>query len=195
MDNTVNVEVLYALESDMEILKEGLGLFLRRLSLEDIKEVKEIYDNNPKFFELLTGTKDVSSKYVVSEMEEGPPGFDKKNKYFIGIYLKDCHQMVGVADFLVSYPEEGEGCFGLLLLSEDFQDKGFGRQTVQLIERWAFEHHGVREITLGVELVNNRAYNFWKRCGYIPTGEIFENTVVEKRHDTELFVKVKESSS
>ena len=179
----------------MGILKEGLGLSLERLSLEDIEEVKAIYDKNPNFFQLLTGKKDVPSEYIVGEIEEAPPDFGKKNKYFIGIYLKDCHQMIGVADFLVSYPKEGEGCFGLLLISEDFQDKGFGRKTVELIESWAFEHHGVRKVNLGIELVNNKAYNFWKRCGYIPTGEIFINKVMEKHHDTELFVKVKESLS
>lgn len=193
MDDLVTDEVLYVLEGDMEILKEGLELSLERLSLEDIKEIELIYNNNPKFFELLTGIKDVTTEYVVSEIEDAPPDFDKKNKYFIGIYLKDCHQMIGVADFLISYPKEGKGCFGLLLLSEDFQNKGFGRKTVELVERWAFERHGVKEITLGVELANNRAYNFWKGCGYTPTGETFESTVMEKCHDTELFCKVNES--
>lgn len=179
----------------MEILQEGLGLSIRRVSLEDIEDVKVIYDNNPNFFHLLTGEKDVPLEYIITDIDEAPPDVDKKNKYFIGIYLKDCHQMIGVADFLVSYPKEREGCFGFLLISEDFQDKGYGRKTVELIESWAVQHHRIRKITLGVELVNSRAYNFWKKCGYIPTGEVFINIVMDRHHDTEVFVKVKENLS
>jgi len=134
LDDTTDDEVLYASEDDMEILKEGLELFLRRLSLEDIDEVKMIYDNNPEFFKLLAGVNNVPSEYVVSEIEGIPSDFNKNNIYFMGIYLKDGHQMIGVADFLVSYPEEGKGCFGLLLLSEDFHDQGFGGKTVELVE-------------------------------------------------------------
>ena len=174
----------------MDILEGGQGISLRRLSIEDLKEVKIVYENNPKFFELLFGEKDVPMEYIVSEIVEGPPNFDKNKEYFMGIYLKENHHMIGVADFLVSYPEEGKGCFGLLLLSEQYQDKGFGKKTVELVEKWAFEGFGVRKITLGVELVNNRAHNFWQRCGYIPTGEISENRVMGVNLDTEKFIKV-----
>ena len=129
MSIPINISLLkFALVNDMDTLKEGLGLSLTRLNLESIKEIEVIYKNNPKFFKLLAGIEDVPLEYIVSEIEEAPLGLDKRNKYFIGIYSKDSKKMLGVADFLINYPEEGEGVFGLLLLSEVFQDKGFGRK-------------------------------------------------------------------
>lgn len=174
----------------MKILTKGPNLYLRTLSYKDINEVERIYRESPGFFELLAGVKEVPPEYVLSDMEAVPPNFDKKNKYFIGVFLEDANQMIGVADFLISYPQYGKGCFGLLLLSEGFQSRGYGKEAVQQVEKWAYEQHGVREITLGVELINKKAYSFWTKCNYVPTGEYFENTVMGKIHKTEFFKKL-----
>jgi len=101
--------------------------------------------------------------------------------------------MIGVADFVVDYPKEGAGCFGLLLISEKFHNKGFGGKSVELIEDWAYKHHRIKEITLGIELINRKGYNFWIKHGYKPTGEIFSNEVMDIQNEAELFVKIKDS--
>ncbi len=123
----------------MKILTKGTNLYLRTLSYKDINEVERVYRESPGFLELLAGVKEVPSEYILSDMEAVPPNFNKENKYFIGVFLNDADQIIGVADFLVSYPQYGKGCFGLLLLSESFQSRGFGREAVQQVEKWAYE--------------------------------------------------------
>ncbi|MGQ3684314.1 MAG: GNAT family N-acetyltransferase [Candidatus Loosdrechtia sp.] len=174
----------------MKILEKDNDMFLVRLTSKNIHEVARIYQENPKFFKLLTGTEEIPLAYIEGEIEGIPQDFNKENKFFMGIFLKISNMMIGVADFLVSYPVYGKGCFGLLLLSEQFQSQGYGKKAVQLVEKWAYECYAVREITLGVELINKKAYAFWTKCGYVPTGEIFENTAMRQTHKTELFKKI-----
>ena len=128
------------------------------------------------------------SEHVLSDLKEGPPGYDAQ-KYFVGVFLGDTEEMVGVADFVVSYPAEGKGFLGLLLLAERYQRQGLGREAVGLLEQWAAREHAVREVDLGVELVNERARRFWRRCGYAPTGVTFVSRALGRDHDSELLRK------
>ncbi len=121
-------------------------------------------------------------------MKEGPPGFEA-NKHFLGLFLIETSELAGVADFVVAYPSEGQGCLGLLLLAERHQRKGLGEEAVALVEAWVLRDHGVHNVTLGVELVNERARRFWRRCGYEPTGEIFTSSALDREHPTEVLVK------
>lgn len=131
----------------------------------------------------------MSEEYVCDELNGVPSNFDSANKYFMGIFLNKTGQMIGVVDFLINYPEAGKGCLGLLLISEKVQSNGIGREALEIVEKWAHSQ-GIHEITLGVELVNKKAYRFWMKNAYLPTGEFFDNSTEGRANRAEGFRKI-----
>lgn len=169
-------------------LASGTRLLLRTLSASDLDAVGRVYRENRRFFQVLAGMDEPPLEHILKDMQEGPPGHEA-HKYFLGVCLRVSGALVGVADFVVNYPVSGKGCFGLLLLSERHQSAGLGTEAAELVEGWARDAHGVREVTLGVEVVNERARCFWRKCGYAPTGELFETSALGRTHQAELLVK------
>lgn len=161
---------------------------LRSLGAADLPDVLRVYHECPGFFLQVAGTARVPESYVREEMTGAPPGFDPAGKHFLGIHAGDDDELVGVVDFLVGYPQPGHGCLGLLLISERHRRRGLGAAAVAAVEAWAHAR-GVREATLGVELVNETALRFWRACGWIPTGELFEHEVLGRPQRAEVFRK------
>ncbi len=171
-------------------IERGEHLVLRRLGLENLDEVMALYQACPTFFLRLTGSAQATVEHVHADISEGPPGFDPERNVFIGLYDTSSDELVGCANVLVGWPEAGHGCFGLLLVSERQQRRGLGREASLLVERFAREQHGVRRMTLGVELVNAPALQFWQAMGYRSTGERFENLVMDRVLECEAFAKL-----
>ncbi len=163
-------------------------LALRALSAHDLDAVIAVYRDNRRFFQVLAGIDEPPIEHILSDMQEGPPGFES-HKHFLGVHLRASGELAGVADFVVDYPVVGKGIFGLLLLAERYQSAGLGTEAAHLVESWARESHGTHEATVGVELPNERARRFWRKCGYVPTGELFETATLGTTHQAELLTK------
>ncbi len=181
-------EGVLLMDDETQELASGPRLVLRTLRARDLDAVTGLYRANPRFFQTLAGVDEPPMEHILSDMQEGPPGYDA-HKYFLGVCLRESGELVGVADFVVGYPVAGKGFFGLLLLSEQHQSAGLGTEACELVEGWAREAHGVREVQIGVELVNEQAGRFWRKCGYAPTGELFETSALGRTHQAELLVK------
>jgi RimJ/RimL family protein N-acetyltransferase len=176
------------MDSETQGLASSSRLVLRTLSAHDLDAVMSVYRENRQFFQVLAGIDEPPMEHVLADMQEGPPGFES-HKHFLGLHLRENGELAGVADFVVDYPAAGKGFFGLLLLAERHQAAGLGTEAAELVERWARDSHGTREATLGVELVNERARRFWRKCGYVPTGELFETAALGKTHRAEILTK------
>ncbi|MCK6531080.1 GNAT family N-acetyltransferase [Myxococcota bacterium] len=169
-------------------LPTGERLAVVRLGEGDLDEVLEVYSDNRRFFSTVAGVDTPPVEHVLADMREAPPGHEA-GKHFLGLRLRTSGVLVGVADVLVDYPEPGRGCFGLLLLAERHQSRGFGRESADLIERFASATHGVRDLIVGVELANEGARLFWRRRGYVPTGEQFETSPLGRTQPAEVLAK------
>lgn len=181
-------EGVLRMENEPAQLAGSERLVLRTLGPTDLEAVLGIYRENSRFFQTLFGIDEPPIEHILSDMEDGPPGY-AAHKHFLGIGLRESGELIGVADFVVDYPVAGKGCLGLLLLAERHQSAGLGTEAVALVEDWAHAAHGVHEVALGVELVNERARRFWRKCGYAPTGELFEAVALGRSHQAEWLVK------
>jgi uncharacterized protein len=79
--------------------------------------------------------------------------------------------MVGCADVIRGYPEEGTAFLGLLLIAEPFQGRGLGRAAYAEIERVVSSWGICERLRLSVIRVNDDVVPFWRKLGFEPTGE------------------------
>ncbi len=95
---------------------------------------------------------------------EGPPGWDLKNKFMIGIWDQD-QGLVGILEGMRDYPEESIFWIGLLLIDPDMRGQGLGRRIYTGFEEWS-RSQGAGRIRLGVIEENARALQIWQRQGF-----------------------------
>ena len=98
-----------------------------------------------------------------------PPGFTHEDKFFYGIWVNG--RMVGCADVLRGWKHAGQSMIGLLLLREDAQGQGYGREACGLLEDIARNWPGMASMRVGVVSTNTGGLAFWRRMGYAETGE------------------------
>jgi diamine N-acetyltransferase len=99
---------------------------------------------------------------------ELPPGRRPEDDYFFGIYLSK--EMIGCADLLRGYPDEGTAYLGLLLISEPYQRKGLGVRACMELEKIARSWPEIAVIRGSVVQTNEVVASFWKKMGGVDTG-------------------------
>ncbi|MFP3380664.1 GNAT family N-acetyltransferase, partial [Bacillus sp. SIMBA_069] len=70
-----------------------------------------------------------------------------------------------IMHLIVSNPADQKSWISMLLLHADYQQKGFGKEAVYLVEQHCIEA-GSRNIHHGVIAHNEQALLFWGRLGY-----------------------------
>ncbi len=98
-----------------------------------------------------------------------PPGRGLEDKYPFGFFVGQC--LVGVADVVRGWNAPNKAIIGLLLFAPDARSAGNGREACGMIERYIMEWHGVDTIRIAVVDCNTRALSFWRRNGFVETGE------------------------
>ena len=143
----------------------------------------EVYAANQAFF-LLTAGKEASPESISDAISQTPPGFELKNKYFLGVRKNGA--AVGVLDFLIGYPEKNCLWIGLLIIHGEMQGKQAGSEIVHALLN-AAKAEGLETAQLGVIENNTRGMTFWQKFGFqeirqTPAGENGLKTIVmEKR--------------
>jgi len=90
-----------------------------------------------------------------SKMEKG---------IYCGIWNRSGVQ-IGVLDFSLS--AEKEATLALLMISQHYRNKGYGRAIVLNLEYYLNQKYGVTQIRSGVQVNNDGGIQFWKKMGYI----------------------------
>ena len=102
-------------------------------------------------------------------LHELPPAYLLAQKHTFGIY--DAGVMIGCADVLKGWKHERQCMLGLLLLAEAVQGQGVGRRAYDLLEQVIRRWPGIDSIRIGVISTNAQALGFWRKRGFIETGE------------------------
>jgi RimJ/RimL family protein N-acetyltransferase len=117
-----------------------------------------------------------------------PEGKAYDDKFVFGIFVDA--RMVGCADLIRGYPDPGAAHLGLLLIAEEFQRQGIGAEACRQIEREIRGWGTCSRIRLGIVGTNYHVLPFWRRLGFVKTGEtkpyryanvLSETIVLEKR--------------
>lgn len=71
---------------------------------------------------------------------------------------------------------------GIFIGSKNAKGKGYGKETCQLIERFALEFLNIRKIKLSVVSDNVVAINMWGALGYTKVGEYIEERYIKGKY-------------
>lgn len=99
-----------------------------------------------------------------------PPEKTYVDKFVWGLYAGNA--MIGCADVIRGYPVRDRALIGLLLLAEPWQRRGLGRAFAMLVEQAILTWNEISTLRLGVGVSNHGAHIFWRKMGYLDTGEM-----------------------
>jgi len=146
-------------------------LTLRLLTGEraEMETLQHVLEAAPGYFAAVTGRPPAKDE-AHSELTSLPPGRSRDDKFVWGLYRGD--DMIGCADVLRGYPDRPRAVIGLLLLTEQWQGQGLGRAFAQLVEQAIGGWPEIERFRLGVISTNPGALAFWRKLGYVETGEV-----------------------
>jgi ribosomal protein S18 acetylase RimI-like enzyme len=100
-----------------------------------------------------------------------PEGKSPEDKVVFGVWVDG--ELVGVLDLLLRYPDQETVYLGLLLIDRRRQGQGIGAAAMRALEqqvptRWPW----ARRLRLSVVRTNDQVLGFWRRMGFVETGEV-----------------------
>lgn len=141
----------------------------RRLESSDLSEMMAICSENTYYYNAL-GTLP-TEEGMLESLEALPPGTVTSQKHFYGFFYNG--ELRAIVDIITGWPEKKTGYIGLMMLAVKLQGRGLGALLFSVI-RDALKDAGYERIRLGCLEDNKRAYSFWIKCGFIPTGKTGE---------------------
>ena len=99
-----------------------------------------------------------------------PPGYSADDHFPLGFFAGDTP--IGVGGILRKWNAPHKAMVGLLVLAPEWRRGGHGRKAFGLIETLARTWPGIRQLRVGVVGTNRDALIFWRKVGFIDTGEI-----------------------
>ena len=135
---------------------------------EEMAAMQRVLEGAPTYAERITGAPpgaaDAQSTYSIL-----PEGKGYEDKFVYGIYQGD--EMIGCADVIRAWPRPDTTHLGLLLIAERHQRRGHGRSAYRLIENQV-RAWGAKRLRIGVVGTNEDVLPFWRKLGFVPTGEM-----------------------
>lgn len=80
-------------------------------------------------------------------------------------------EAIGLLDFRLRYPDPETASLGLILIVPSWRGRGFGTLALDIWETWLAYETPIRRVRVGVPAHLRRAFRFFLRRGYHPTGE------------------------
>jgi len=156
-------------DQGIAINAEPLTLRLLTGAIDEMAALQRVLEAAPAYFETVTGLPPGNAE-AQSTFTALPPGKGYEDKRVWGLYAGE--QMVGCADVIRGYPVREKAVIGLLLLAERWQRRGLGRAFARLIEQVIAGWPEISTLRLGVVERNTGALAFWRKLGYVETGDI-----------------------
>jgi diamine N-acetyltransferase len=139
---------------------------------DEMSALQSVLESAPAYFETITGTPPGNAE-AQSTYTALPPDKDYDDKRVWGLYSGEA--MIGCADVIRGFPVREKAIIGLLLLAERWQRRGLGRAFALLIEKMIAEWPEIATLRIGVVDRNVGALEFWRKVGYVETGEVKHN--------------------
>lgn len=129
---------------------------------DDLDLVFGIYKSNEAYF-LMSGGAPATIKTIRENLDALPPHIKPHFKHYQLITFE--HKIIGVIDYVESYPDCNTVHIGLLLIHKDFQGSGHGKEFMKIFQE-QIHKKGYKRIRLGVLKENDFAFHFWHNLGF-----------------------------
>ena len=111
-----------------------------------------------------------TQEHVDEFFESLPPGYTSEDHFPLGFFVGDT--LIGVGGILRWWNAPNKAIIGLLVLAPEWRGGGRGRAAVGTIEALARTWPGIDRQRVAVVLINRGAVIFWRKIGFVDTGEI-----------------------
>lgn len=143
----------------------GKKVILRAMEIEDCEFVREMF-NDPEIENLVVGWAFPLSKY--SQVKWYENNHNNQNFRFI-IETKE-NERIGVATLLDIDWKNRMAQHGIKLAKKDMRGKGYGKDTVMAIMRYAFDELGLNRLNGSWFMENIPSKTMYMKCGWKEEG-------------------------
>ncbi len=130
--------------------------------------LQELFIGTPAYYLATTG-KPAAPNEAENEFVELPPGFPRAEQFIFGFNLGD--ELIGCAGMLRGFRSANKVMLGLLLIAEKYQGHGHGKRAYAELEKIMASWPGIDTVRIGVIETNEEAFGFWRKMGFVETGE------------------------
>lgn len=142
---------------------DGDKIYIRDLEISDLPHLMKWY-NNVSNFSFATGIYDpitlreMINRYFIIRTS---PRF-----FFAGIYMRTSSEMIGILKGQLKSGAEELAWINSIIIDPNFQGKGYGRKTVNLLVEHMKEYSRVKKLYLSVAEENIKGMIFWEKQSF-----------------------------
>ena len=152
----------------------------------EMVELQRVLESVPTYSHRVTGAPagpaDAQSTYSIL-----PEGKGYEDKFVFGVYADT--MMVGCADVIRTYPDEMTAHLGVLLIAESHQHRGLGGTAYRQVECYARAWKRCARMRIGVVQTNAGALTFWRKLGFVESGEVRPYRYGNVKSETIILIK------
>ncbi|MEH7416276.1 GNAT family N-acetyltransferase [Neobacillus drentensis] len=134
-----------------------MSIKFEEINNETLYIALEIMNSNPQYNMMENGNKTRSHMDMVME-------FMNSNTTSVFIKLDDTY--IGVIDYMLENPKDSLPWLGLLIIHQDYQGFGFGKQAYEHYES-EMRNRGFDKLRIGVLKENTKGQRFWESLGFV----------------------------
>ncbi len=141
---------------------------VRTLGKEDMDSILDLCSGNALFYRYHPPF--ATKESIWQDMNALPPGKEQGDKFYIGFFQGT--QLAAIMDLIADYPSAQTAFIGLFMVAKPLQGKGAGSAIIHDCAR-SLSRQGFQKIRLAIDKGNPQSEAFWRRNGFLPTGEEF----------------------
>ena len=171
----------------------GNRLVLREYQREDIENIRK-WCNDPEI------TKNLSDIFLYPHSLKQSESFlqmmlDGSNPNMKGFVIahKETGDYIGQIDLIGIDWKNGTSLIGIVIGNSENHCKGYGQEAIKILQKFAFEELNLHKLELEVHAYNEKAYNCYKKCGFVEEGRKRENFYINGKYTDTVFMGILKS--
>ena len=147
---------------------KGTNIYLRALEPEDLEFVHEV--ENDEFIWEISNTQTPFSRFLIKQYLENAHKdiFEVKQlRLVISNYDDQPLGLIDIFDFDFKNKRAG---LGIVIKDEKDRDKGYGRETLQLLINYSFTHLGLHQLYCNISEENQASVKLFTKLGFKKIG-------------------------
>ncbi len=171
----------------------GNRLVLREYQREDIENIRK-WCNDPEI------TKNLSDIFLYPHSLKQSESFlqmmlDGSNPNMKGFVIahKETEEYIGQIDLIGIDWKNRTSLIGIVIGNSENHCKGYGQEAIKILQNFAFEELNLHKLELEVHAYNEKAYNCYKKCGFVEEGRKRENFYINGKYTDTVFMGILKS--